>query len=87
MHINSLFPKIDEIQYIAERTDTAVILMSESRLDEIILQSELQMFNYELLRCDRGRNGGGVAYYIRGNIGYVQLMNKLMNKLCILYLT
>ena len=72
LHINSLFPKMDEIQYIAERTDTAVILMSESRLDEIILQSELQIFNYELLRCDRDRAGGGTTCYIRSNEGYVQ---------------
>ena len=25
-----------------------------------------------MLRCDRNRNGGGVAFYIRRNIGYLQ---------------
>ena len=50
----------------------AVIRISESKLDETILQSEIQISNYELLRCDRNRNGGGVACYIRSDIGYLQ---------------
>ena len=28
--------------------------------------------NYELLRCDRNRNGGGVTCYSRSDIGYLQ---------------
>ena len=72
MNVNSLLPKIDEIRYIAARTNAAVIGISESKLDETILQSEIQISNYELLRCDRNRNGGGVACYIRSDIGYLQ---------------
>ena len=36
------------------------------------LLSEYQIFNYELLRCDRNRNHGGVACYITSDIGYLQ---------------
>ena len=71
MNVNSLLPKIDEIRYIAARTNATVIGISESKLDETILQSEIQISNYELLRCDRNRNGGGVACYIRSDIGYL----------------
>ena len=72
LNVNSLLPKIDEIRYIAERTKAAVIGKSESKLDESIFQSEIQIDNYDLLRCDRNRNGGGVACYIRSDISYVQ---------------
>ena len=30
------------------------------------------MNNYDLLRRDRNRNGGGVAYYIRSDKSYIQ---------------
>ena len=72
LNVNSLLPKIDEIRYIAERTKAAVIGITESKLDESIFQSEIQIDNYDLLRCDRNRNGGGVACYIRSDISYVQ---------------
>ena len=72
LNVNSLLPKIDEIRYIAERTKAAVIGITESKLDESIFQSEIQIDNYDLLQCDRNRNGGGVACYIRSDISYVQ---------------
>ena len=71
-NVNSLLPKIDEICYIAERTKAAVIGITESKLDESIFQSEIQIDNYDLLRCDRNRNGGGVVYYIKTDISYVE---------------
>ena len=55
LNVNSLLPKIDEIRYIAAHTNATVIGISESKLDETILQSEIQISNYELLRCDRNR--------------------------------
>ena len=50
LNVNSLLPKIDEIRYIAERTKAAVIGITESKLDESIFQSEIQIDNYDLLR-------------------------------------
>ena len=63
-NFNSLLPKIDEIQYIAARTNSGVTAISESMLDETILQSEIQMSNHEFLRRDKTTNGGVVACYI-----------------------
>ena len=68
----AFFPRIDESRYIAALTSTAGIGICESKLDETILRLEIQISNYELLRCDRNRNGGGVACYIRSDIGYLQ---------------
>ena len=72
LNVNSLLPKIDEIRYIAAFTNAAVIEVSASKLDETILQLEIQISNDELLRCDKNRNGGGVAWYIGSDIGYLQ---------------
>ena len=72
LNVNNLLPKIDEIRYIADRTKAAVIGITESTLDESIFRSEIQIDNYDLLQCDRNRNGGSVACYIRSDISYVQ---------------
>ena len=72
LNINSLFPKTDKIRYIAERTKAAVIGITESKLDESIFQSKIQIDNYNLLPFDRNRNDGDVACYIRSDISYVQ---------------
>ena len=72
LNVNSLLPKISEIRYIAERTKAAVIEITESKLEESISQSEIQIDNYDLLRCDRNRSGGGVACYVRSDFSYVQ---------------
>ena len=50
LNVNSLVPKIDEIRYIAARTNAAVIGISDFKLDETILQLEIQISNDELLR-------------------------------------
>ena len=45
LNINSLLPKIDELQHIANSSNASVIGISESKLDESILQSEIQISN------------------------------------------
>ena len=72
LNVNSLLPKLDEIRYVLARTHAAVIGISESKLDETIRLPEIQISNYELFKCDRNGNGGGVACYIRSDVGYLQ---------------
>ena len=52
LNVNSLLPKIDKIRYIAARTNTAVMGVSESKLDETILQSEIQISKVCLKKID-----------------------------------
>ena len=58
LNINSLLPKIDELRHIARLTNAAVIGISESKLDDSVLTSEIQIDEYDL-RCDRNRHGLG----------------------------
>ena len=65
ININSLLPKIHELRYIAKLSEAAVIGFSESKLDDSVLSFEIQIENYELIRSDKNRHGGGVACFIR----------------------
>ena len=52
LNVNSLLPKIDELRNIAKLSNAAVIGISESKLDDSILSSEIHINNYNSLRCD-----------------------------------
>ena len=70
INVNSLLPKTDELRYIAKLSEAAVIDISESKLDDSVLSSEIQIENYDLIRSDRNRHGGGVACFIRSDFSY-----------------
>ena len=61
LNINSLLPKIDERRYVAKLSNSAFIGITESKLGNCILDSEIKIDNYQILCCDRNRKGGGVA--------------------------
>ena len=68
ININSLLLKKDEIKCIANKTKAAIIGITESKLDHTVPDSEVNFPGYDILRCDRNRNGGGVACYIRKDL-------------------
>ena len=70
LNINSLLSKIDELREIAEKTRATVIGITESKLDGSVLDREINIDGYELVRSDRNRHGGGVACYIRNDISF-----------------
>ena len=52
LNINSLLLKIDELRDTAKRTKAAVIGVSGSKLDSIVLDPKIYIENYEILRFD-----------------------------------
>ena len=44
---------------------------SESKFHSTVLDREIDIENYEILRFDGNRHGGGVACYIRSDISYI----------------
>ena len=71
-HLGSkgLLPKIDEIRHMTKITNAAIVGIGETKLDESILSSEIDIEGYDLLRLDRSRRGGGVACYVKKTLGY-----------------
>ena len=72
LNVNSLLPIIDELRYIAKLSNAAMIEITESKLDDCILDSEIQTDNYQILRCDKNRKGGGVACYVSNKLSYIK---------------
>ena len=68
LNITNLLPKIDELTDIAKRTKAAVIGIWESKLDGTVLDPEIYIDNYEILRFDR--NWHEDYCYIRRDISY-----------------
>ena len=74
---------------MARLSNVAVIGISESKLDKSVTNSEILIDNYDLLRCDRNRNGNGVACYIRNELSYTKknlFPNDIENVLFEIYL-
>ena len=68
--MNSLLPKIEELRYITKSTNAAVIGICESKLDTSVLDPKITIDNYEILCCDRNRQGGSAACYVRNDLSY-----------------
>ena len=70
LNINSLLSKIEELREMAKVTRAAIIGISESKLDDSVLDGEVNIEGYDIVRSDRNRHGGGVACYIRSDISF-----------------
>ena len=65
-----MLPKIEELRITATSTNAEIIAISESRLDEFVLEPEIQIDNYKIFWCERNKQGGGVACYTRNDTSY-----------------
>ena len=70
INVNSLCKHIEEIRYILINSPLEVLAINESKLDGTISDIEVYIPGYIIIREDRSRSGGGVAFYIRGNLSY-----------------
>ena len=60
LHVNNILPKIDEICFIAKKPYALVIGISESKLDFLILNSEVKNNGYFITRLHDSVKRGGV---------------------------
>ena len=65
-----MLPKIEDLRIIANSTNVTNIGISESKLDESVLEPQIEFDNYKTLRCDGKRQRGGAACYIRNDLSY-----------------
>ena len=70
LNVNGLLSKIEELRLTAQKTNAAVIGISETKIDESVLDGEVNIDGYEIKRCDRNRHGGGVACCIRKDLAF-----------------
>ncbi len=65
--------KLDELSIRATQEDYSIIVTTETWLDASISNHDVSIEDYEIIRRDRNRNGGGIAVFIRSNIGFQPL--------------
>ena len=68
LNINSILPKLHELKTIAGNTEAAIIGTTEFKVDNSISDSDVEIPGYCILRCDRNRNGGGLACFVRQDL-------------------
>ena len=59
---------IDVLEDDTKLSNATVIGISESKLDDSIVSSEIHVDYHDKLRCDRNRHGGGVVCYIKNDL-------------------
>ncbi len=74
LNITSLVYHIDELRVFLASNRVDVLAINETRLDSNIMDSEVHIPGYEIIRRDRcinGRHGGGVCFYVRSTINFL----------------
>ena len=56
---------VDEFRTWLAQQNIDFITLSETRRDNNISDEQVRLDNYDLIRKDRNRNGGGVCVYIK----------------------
>lgn len=81
LNVRSLYRNYDEIGHFLHDNNIHVLALNETLLDDSISDSELRVQDYDLLRKDRNRNGGGVAIYIQNSITYEVVNSEVFDSL------
>ena len=68
INVNSLFPKIEKIGFIVNKSKATRSGITEAKLDETIFDAGIYTEGCSIVRCDRGRKRGDVACYIKHDI-------------------
>ena len=80
ININSILSHIDELRILAEEYQPHIIGINETKLDDLILDNELRIYGYQvIIRKDRNRHGGGVAFYVKDGLEFNQIELDLPN--------
>ena len=72
IHINarSMFHKLPELVYIANKSKAAIISITETWLDSSFPNDSIKIEGYNILRRDRQTHAGGVCMYVRSDLAY-----------------
>ena len=68
LNIVSLRKHRRELEIVLKDNDIDIIGLSETRLDETVRDSDVNINGYNIYRNDRNTNGGGVAIYVKESL-------------------
>lgn len=67
LNAQSLLCHIDEIRFLVEERNVDILCVSETWLHETDIDLSVNINNFHIYRCDKGR-GGGTCIYVRNNL-------------------
>ena len=70
LNIVSLPKKIDEIRHFMSNKTIDLIAFNDTQLDSSFTDNLIHLDDYDIIRKDRSRNGGGVCIYLRSSMNY-----------------
>lgn len=80
LNINSIIANKVELERLIEIKKPHIVLCAETCTTDLIMDSELDIMTYKLVRCDsHGRHAGGVLMYIHENLQFNIVCNKDFN--------
>ena len=80
LNICSLTCLYDELSVFMEDRTIEIIGLNETRLDNTIPDSQVDIEGYDILCRDRNRNGGGVAFYVAQSLTCVKRQDLLSHE-------
>ena len=70
LNVPSLLKHKDELEILMTENKIDIISIYETKLDDTIRDEQVPIEGFSLLRLDRNRHDGGVAFYIRETVNY-----------------
>ena len=68
LNINGLSTHVDELTVYLATNDIDILAINETKLDESIMEGEVNICGYDIVRRDRKRGGGGVCFFVKNSI-------------------
>ena len=69
-NINNILPKIEQVRSLLINSNISALGITETKLDGTISNEAVEIDGYSLIRSDRNRMGGGIAFYIKTTISF-----------------
>ena len=70
LNIDSVLGHVDQLRILLDQEKPHIMCLNETKLDLSISDSLVNVDNYQIIRNDRDRHGGGVAAYVHESISY-----------------
>ena len=65
LNVSSIVKHIDEMRILLESKPIDILLINESKIVDTVLDNEIHISSYNIIRNDRNRNAGGVIMYLK----------------------
>ena len=73
LNILASLPKhIEEIRILLADQCLDILALNETRLHDSVSNQDMHIDNYDLIRFDRSRKGGGVCIYVKNSLSFFE---------------